>query len=248
LHNETGNIWTHLIGALLFAFQWYHTIHCNRHISIRSNDTLVINCLFGFCVNCLIMSTLFHTFHCHSRGVVKLTAKLDYLGISLVINMAQLSWLYYGFYENLVARRVYILITVMIGILLIIVTLCDRFGESEFRQYRAMIFVAKGFYVMIPFFHFCYHSYYFEPLLAQMAFKSLYMTLLSGCINLSGALLYIYRFPERLKPGLFDYWFQSHQIFHIMNAFAALIHIHSIKLFSEVRNSKYKNGYQISNK
>ncbi|CAG2181866.1 unnamed protein product, partial [Oppiella nova] len=224
-----------MAGALLFSIQWYHTIGCQRNKSYTADDTHVMNGMFGLCVNCLVMSTLFHTFQCHSRSVIKIFSKLDYLGIALVLNMAQISWLYYGFYDDFMVRKVYISISLFLGGVLISVTLLDRFSESYFRRYRAIIFLSKGFYVFIPFFHFCYHSYYFEPILAQLAFKSLYMTLLSACVNLFGTLLYMYRLPERLSPGTFDYWFQSHQLFHVLNIFAALIHIKSITMLADVR-------------
>lgn len=33
------------------------------------------------------------------------------------------------------------------------------------------------------------------------------------------------RFPERLKPGLFDIWGSSHQIFHILVVIATIVHL-----------------------
>ncbi|CAG2172588.1 unnamed protein product [Oppiella nova] len=129
LHNESGNIFTHMAGALLFSIQWYHTIGCQRNKSYTADDTLVMNGMFGLCVNCLVMSTL-----------------LDYLGIALVLNMAQISWLYYGFYDDLMVRKVYISISLLLGGVLISVTLLDRFSESYFRRYRAIIFLSKGLY------------------------------------------------------------------------------------------------------
>ncbi len=36
------------------------------------------------------------------------------------------------------------------------------------------------------------------------------------------------RFPERLKPGAFDVWGSSHQIFHVMVVFGAILHFNGI--------------------
>ncbi|KAG0737372.1 hypothetical protein G6F57_002821 [Rhizopus arrhizus] len=41
---------------------------------------------------------------------------------------------------------------------------------------------------------------------------------------ISGALIYGFRFPERMKPGAFNYFGASHQIFHICVVIALLAH------------------------
>ena len=43
-----------------------------------------------------------------------------------------------------------------------------------------------------------------------------------------GAVLYGLRIPERFLPGKFDLWFQSHQIFHVLVVFAAMVHYHGM--------------------
>ncbi|CAG2172589.1 unnamed protein product [Oppiella nova] len=137
LHNESGNIFTHMAGALLFSIQWYHTIGCQRNKSYTADDTLVMNGMFGLCVN--FHHYLMYTYYDYNH-------RLDYLGIALVLNMAQISWLYYGFYDDLMVRKVYISISLLLGGVLISVTLLDRFSESYFRRYRAIIFLSKGLY------------------------------------------------------------------------------------------------------
>ena len=44
-----------------------------------------------------------------------------------------------------------------------------------------------------------------------------------------GAGLYACRVPERFLPGKCDFWFQSHQIFHILVIAAAFVHFHGIQ-------------------
>ncbi len=36
------------------------------------------------------------------------------------------------------------------------------------------------------------------------------------------------RIPERLNPGAFDVWGSSHQIFHIIVVFGAILHFNGI--------------------
>jgi len=43
-----------------------------------------------------------------------------------------------------------------------------------------------------------------------------------------GAAIYASRWPERLKPGHFDYMFNSHQLFHLAVVVAAFVHYHAV--------------------
>jgi adiponectin receptor len=48
---------------------------------------------------------------------------------------------------------------------------------------------------------------------------------LQGALYILGAAIYAARFPERLKPGSFDIWGSSHQIFHVLVVMAAATHL-----------------------
>lgn len=61
------------------------------------------------------------------------------------------------------------------------------------------------------------------------------LLMLSGIFNLVGALIYMYKVPERLKPGLFDIWFCSHQVFHVHHIMAAITYYHGIVLMAGTR-------------
>ncbi|CAF0958382.1 unnamed protein product [Rotaria sordida] len=56
--------------------------------------------------------------------------------------------------------------------------------------------------------------------------------LLVAALYLIGACLYAARIPERLAPGLFDIWFQSHQLFHVFVVAAACVHYYGICVLS----------------
>lgn len=47
---------------------------------------------------------------------------------------------------------------------------------------------------------------------------------LGGAIYVLGGIIYILRIPERLKPKTFDYFGNSHNIFHFLILIAAFIH------------------------
>jgi adiponectin receptor len=82
LHNESVNIYTHLIGAILavFAGVYAHSTLRPRYEQATQQDVLVFSCFFGGAVACLGMSATYHTISNHSERVTKLGNKLDYLG------------------------------------------------------------------------------------------------------------------------------------------------------------------------
>jgi predicted membrane channel-forming protein YqfA (hemolysin III family) len=56
---------------------------------------------------------------------------------------------------------------------------------------------------------------------------------------LFGVFIYISRIPERLRPGKFDVYFQSHQIWHVLVVTAALIHyISGIEVYRWVERQR----------
>lgn len=82
LHNESVNIYTHLVGALL-AFLTGVYIYGSlqpRYERATREDVRVFACFFGGAVACLGMSATYHTISNHSEKVAGLGNKLDYLG------------------------------------------------------------------------------------------------------------------------------------------------------------------------
>lgn len=82
LHNETVNIYTHLIGAVLALLAGgyaYGTLK-PRYEQATQQDVLVFACFFGGAVSCLGMSAAYHTISNHSERVARLGNRLDYLG------------------------------------------------------------------------------------------------------------------------------------------------------------------------
>ncbi|KAH7289700.1 hypothetical protein KP509_30G015100 [Ceratopteris richardii] len=64
-----------------------------------------------------------------------------------------------------------------------------------------------------------------------------YEALMAGCYVL-GTLIYVARIPERWKPGLFDLAGHSHSVFHILVIAGAYAHYRAALLFLEWRDSK----------
>lgn len=100
LHNESVNIWTHLLGAIVAvstSAYVYHVVR-PRYESATSSDVLVFGCFFGGAAVCLGMSATFHCLLDHSQQVARWGNKLDYTGIVALIVGSYVPALYYGFF------------------------------------------------------------------------------------------------------------------------------------------------------
>ena len=100
LHNESVNIWTHLLGAFAFtlAGTFLHHVVAPRYASASDADRLVLGCFFGGAFLCLGMSATYHTLCNHSSEVARWGNKLDYTGIVFLIVGSYVPALYYALF------------------------------------------------------------------------------------------------------------------------------------------------------
>lgn len=99
LHNESVNIYTHLIGAIVFAVGSVpvYSVLSSRYEQADWHDVYVFACFFLGAVGCLGMSATYHTISNHSRSVAVFGNQLDYLGIVSLIWGSFIPSIYYGF-------------------------------------------------------------------------------------------------------------------------------------------------------
>ncbi|RKK13906.1 hypothetical protein BFJ66_g3605 [Fusarium oxysporum f. sp. cepae] len=226
LHNESVNIWSHLLGAIVFlaSAAYVDRVVRPRYESASSADVLVFACFFGGAVVCLGMSATYHTLSNHSDTVSKWGNKLDYTGIVALIVGSYVPALYYGFFclPNLMAF--YLWVICILGLGCTIVSWVERFRTPAWRPYRAMMFIGLGLSGVVPVIHGLF-IYGYQGLEDRM---SLSWVLLHGVMYIFGAVLYAARWPERSAPGAFDIWGSSHQIFHIFVILAAVTHFYGM--------------------
>ena len=99
LHNESVNIWTHLLGAIAAAVTgtYMYTVIRPRYHLATNQDVLAFACYFLGAFLCLGMSATYHTISNHSDAVSKLGNRLDYIGIIFLIWGSFVPSIYYGF-------------------------------------------------------------------------------------------------------------------------------------------------------
>ncbi|NXG56615.1 PAQR1 protein, partial [Hemiprocne comata] len=234
IHTETGNIWTHLLGFVLFLCLGILTmLRPNMYFMAPLQEKVVFGMFFLGAVLCLSFSWLFHTVYCHSEKVSRTFSKLDYSGIALLIMGSFVPWLYYSFYCSPQPRLIYLSIVCVLGISAIIVAQWDRFATPKHRQTRAGVFLGLGLSGVVPTMHFT---------IAEGFVKA---TTLGG-ESLGGAEA-VRRKRRKVSPALlcpFLVWlkglfplpqFQSHQIFHVLVVAAAFVHFYGVSNLQEFR-------------
>lgn len=108
LHNETCNIYTHLIGALLLpliAIAITHSLSLPQFSFVSGTDYAMFAIFFWSAECCLLFSTAFHLFGAHSRQVEQFWHRMDLLGIVIVTMGTFIPGIYYIFFCDLSLQR-----------------------------------------------------------------------------------------------------------------------------------------------
>jgi adiponectin receptor len=108
-HNETINIYSHLIPALLSlpCAIALHRLLQPRYDQATKGDVIAFSCFFLGAALCLGMSATYHTISNHSPMVNQIGNQLDYVGIVLLITGSFIPSIYYGFWCDPVLQKVY---------------------------------------------------------------------------------------------------------------------------------------------
>ncbi|KAK5125781.1 hypothetical protein LTR85_012057 [Meristemomyces frigidus] len=223
LHNESVNIWTHLVGALLAAvaaITMYSSI-MPRFEMATAEDVVAFSCYFAGAFTCLGMSATYHTICNHSETVAKFGNRLDYVGIVFLIWGSFVPSIYYGFSAEPELIRLYWTMITTIATGTLAVVMLPKFRTAEWRPFRAFMFVAMGLSAVVPVLH-GVRMFGVAQLERQMGLS---WVVGQGVTYITGAAIYAARVPERWRPGEFDIWGSSHQIFHVLVVFAAGAHL-----------------------
>ena len=90
LHNETLNIWTHLLGFLTFfsllLWDWW-----SPPSKVTWQDLAVILTIITCYQLCMILSAIFHTFTAHSQEASEFCLLMDLAGIGASITASYIS-------------------------------------------------------------------------------------------------------------------------------------------------------------
>ncbi|KAF9696931.1 hypothetical protein EKO04_004562 [Ascochyta lentis] len=223
LHNETVNIYTHLLAALLFLATSYllYSELKPRYDTASKEDVYVFSCFFAGAVACLGISGAYHTIQNHSHVVAVWGNKLDYLGIVGLIWGSFVPVLYYAFLAEPGLMRTYWTMITTLAAGTSIACIHPQFRTPALRPVRALMFVLMGLSAVFP----VLHGIKLYGVTHLQRSIGLNWVVLQGILYIAGAGLYAARIPEKWAPGRFDIWGSSHQIFHVLVVLAAASHL-----------------------
>ncbi|KAI8098614.1 putative hemolysin-III channel protein Izh2 [Halteromyces radiatus] len=221
LHNEYVNIWSHLLGFLLFVGLGIHFLWTQPFPDrLTWFDYIYFFIFIVGALTCLGFSSLFHCFSCHSEPVAAAWNRCDYAGITTLIVGSFFPVIYYGFHCHQLFQVVYLVTISVLGACTAAVVLLQHFRTPAYRWMRTSAFLALGLFGVVP----ALHGIYVYGFARSFDTISLINMLVMGGSYVAGALIYGARIPERWSPGSFNIWGASHQIFHVCVVIALISH------------------------
>ncbi|CAN8252433.1 unnamed protein product [Cochlearia groenlandica] len=237
-HNESLNIWTHLIGFILFAgLTVAKIIHYEKlfPLEAKSQEENVTRWPFYVFLSgsmfCLLSSSICHLFCCHSKDLNVFLLRLDYAGITVMIITSFFPPIFYIFKCTPLWYFLYLSVITSMGIFTIITLFTPSFSSPKYRAFRAILFASMGLFGIVPAVHSLVVNWGNPRRNVTLAYE-----LAMAVFYLVGTGFYVGRVPERLKPGLFDRVGHSHQIFHAFVVLGALSHYAASLVFLDWRD------------
>ncbi|KAJ6816067.1 heptahelical transmembrane protein 4-like [Iris pallida] len=226
IHNETLNIWTHLIGFFIFlcitvcaatTIRW----HDGAGSSVAEQPVARWP-FFAFLAGamlCLLSSSACHLVSCHSERCAYAMLRLDYAGISTLIVTSFYPLVYYTFLCDPFSRGLYLGLITALGAAAVLASLVPAFQTPACRPARALLFSLMAASGLVPIAH-KVAAFGDRPEAIATAWYELAMGTFYGL----GVAAYVARVPERWMPGRFDIVGHSHQLFHVLVIAGAYTH------------------------
>ncbi|KAF3481875.1 uncharacterized protein GIQ15_04634 [Arthroderma uncinatum] len=209
LHNETCNVYTHLVGALLLpiiATTFMRVLSEPQLFNVSRTDYVMFGIFFLCAECCLIFSAAYHLVGPYSHGVEQFWHRMDLLGIVIVTVGTFIPGIYYIFICDPGLQKLHWAIIIVSGCATAALISIPRFRTLRWRKVRVGAYIALGASAFIPLLH-GVQLYGLEYMLQYSGMK---WYLLELVLYGGGS-----RTPERFAPGKFDIWGSSHQIFHV---------------------------------
>lgn len=229
LHNESLNIYTHMLPAIALALVLpLLQINISRiYAHAPWMDRFMLTLTPIAALTTLTLSSTYHTLCNHSPFVSASCLLLDFSGILVLILASFISGIYVGFYGHPFEQRLYwAMITILIAVSCLLV-LHPRLQGPEYRPHRTAAFVLTTLSGLGP----ALHGMYVHGIARGFHECGVKWWLAEGFWYGVGVLFFVSRFPEGWAwrqggkwRGMFDIWGSSHQLFHVCVVLGAGCH------------------------
>lgn len=195
-HNETGNIWTHMLG--LFAVAWLAFVHFPSTSTYQANsltDNCIMYLFFAASAKCLISSVLWHTYSCFAHLKIRSRfACVDYTGITTLISCSVISAEYCALYHMPRLLRFFVGFSIFCGLGGLTFNWLPYFDKPECRHLRIAFFVGLAVMGGTTFFFKWYYEGFYNSLYfyTPLSYKSFLWYWI-------GVLFYAGLIPERWR-------------------------------------------------
>ena len=235
-HNDVCNFWSHFIPLLVWL-PWLYLLSLSHDLSQPFYHPLLCFWLGGCAYT--LFSSLAHLFGCRSVLVRTLCFMLDYLGISAYVaggglytlhHQLPLSSPLYGHLFPLVCLHLLASVT---GALL-----CSL-SRFFWARHRYLIRALAYF----PAYLLCSTPFWLRMVSCvstgeDCIWPTLHLHFLSNLLILAVLFFFVTKIPERLAPGRFNVFPQSHTLFHISAVAITSVQMYKFPLDSEIRKER----------
>ena len=224
LHNETLNIWTHVVGAGIFVYLLIAVLttgELSPFFSIvkpvSGLDAAALSVYLATCIVCFILSVLFHLFTAASTPILEFFSHADHLGILVLMMGSNLPMIVYGFWHS--TQLIVLHVMLCAAALALAVGLLQN---DRMQPYKLRIFLGV---VAIGWIQLMHDISYRGALSSVEARAALSVWCRSFGTYAAGLFFYYFKYPERLLPGRFNLVLSSHQLWHAAVVCGALVHV-----------------------
>lgn len=199
-HNETVNIWTHLLGTFYLLYLAFYDFPNSEHYfkyTTSADDHAIVYLFIASAITCLMFSVIWHSYT--NIGFLSLRSKFacfDYSGITVLITSSIITTEHISLkdYPNL--RFAFVAFSSLAGLVGIGMAWHPYFDRPESRIIRILFFVSLSFLGVVSFMCSCLvHNFKF----ALNLFSPLYI---SFVWYLSGVVFYGSFFPECIRSDV----------------------------------------------
>lgn len=209
LHNETVNVWTHLLAAAVYLFVAAPYVFLWRLRGAPPLDRWILSGYFVAAAACFLLSAAYHLLLVHSLMLFRLMRLADYQGILVLVSASYIAAISVGYRCHWRLALRYLRLNALFYALAVLV-LCYSHRKDLHRS-RNMAFVTYVMWGVWP----LAAGYVMQvPHVDALTRDALTMWSVYGV----GFALYATHFPERFVwrgRGRWDLFGHSHQWFHV---------------------------------
>lgn len=223
VHNETGNIWTHLLPFGYYSIRALQVSRDLAHGEDPSGDRValvefvwVLVILLATSV-CLLNSWSYHLCSCSDRGFSECMLRVDRAGIVCLVAASYASGIALGYRCAPRLRVFYLFFSAGVA-----AALTFAMARPQLIGNIQSFFITCVGLGLLP----AAHMLCISPW-EDIAVVAPYLAAMFGWYGI-GAAFFVSRWPECRWPGRFDIWGHSHQLWHTCVLFAAASWIRGI--------------------